>query len=189
MWGQWLNSMIFEIFSNLNNSISQGMPGPTQSRQSFALHCMCQGISMWWDKWWLHSTTMLDMLKWPQHGGFVFQAQKERLDLGNVLVGDQKSCNIVLLNDGICTLNYILSVEQLITGSHNPEEVQRDPLGTVKELAWDGTLVFPSFLQNQSRINLEVGLLAGWLALILSYFKLSLLLCIGSYFSLLLEKA
>ncbi|NWI79764.1 CFA65 protein, partial [Dryoscopus gambensis] len=56
------------------------------------------------------------------------RAQKEHLDLGNVLVGDQQSCSIVLLNDGICTLNYILSVEQLITGPHNPEEVRSDPL-------------------------------------------------------------
>ncbi|XP_062354395.1 cilia- and flagella-associated protein 65 [Cinclus cinclus] len=55
-------------------------------------------------------------------------AQKEHLDLGNVLVGDQKSCSIVLLNDGICTLNYILSVEQLITGPRAPEEVRSDPL-------------------------------------------------------------
>ncbi|XP_068877003.1 cilia- and flagella-associated protein 65 isoform X2 [Aphelocoma coerulescens] len=56
------------------------------------------------------------------------RAQKEHLDLGNVLVGGQQSCSIVLLNDGICTLNYILSVEQLITGPHNPEEVRSDPL-------------------------------------------------------------
>ncbi|XP_063256798.1 cilia- and flagella-associated protein 65 isoform X2 [Prinia subflava] len=56
------------------------------------------------------------------------RAQKEHLDLGNVLVGDQKSCSIVLLNDGICTLNYILSVEQLITRLHAPEEVCSDPL-------------------------------------------------------------
>ncbi|NWR42974.1 CFA65 protein, partial [Regulus satrapa] len=56
------------------------------------------------------------------------RAQKEHLDLGNVLVGDQKSCSIVLLNDGICTLNYILSVEQLITGPRDPEEVHSDPL-------------------------------------------------------------
>ncbi|NWY48334.1 CFA65 protein, partial [Sylvia atricapilla] len=56
------------------------------------------------------------------------RAQKEHLNLGNVLVGDQKSCSIVLLNDGICTLNYILSVEQLITGARNPEEVCSDPL-------------------------------------------------------------
>ncbi|XP_032920268.1 cilia- and flagella-associated protein 65 isoform X1 [Catharus ustulatus] len=55
-------------------------------------------------------------------------AQKEHLDLGNVLVGDQKSCSIVLLNDGICTLNYILSVEQFITGPRAPEDVHSDPL-------------------------------------------------------------
>ncbi|NXR64377.1 CFA65 protein, partial [Rhadina sibilatrix] len=56
------------------------------------------------------------------------RAQKKHLDLGNVLVGDQKSCSIVLLNDGICALNYILSVEQLITGPCDPEEVRSDPL-------------------------------------------------------------
>ncbi|XP_023786934.1 cilia- and flagella-associated protein 65 isoform X9 [Cyanistes caeruleus] len=56
------------------------------------------------------------------------RAQKEHLDLGNILVGDQKSCSIVLLNDGICNLNYILSVEQLITGPCDPEEVRSDPL-------------------------------------------------------------
>ncbi|NXP58478.1 CFA65 protein, partial [Chloropsis cyanopogon] len=56
------------------------------------------------------------------------RAQKEHLDLGSVLVGDQTSCSIVLLNDGICTLNYILSVEQLITGPCRSEEVCNDPL-------------------------------------------------------------
>ncbi|NXH29691.1 CFA65 protein, partial [Myiagra hebetior] len=56
------------------------------------------------------------------------RAQKEHLDLGNVLVGGQQSCSIVLLNDGICTLNYILSVEQLITGCRNPEKLCSDPL-------------------------------------------------------------
>ncbi|NWH89784.1 CFA65 protein, partial [Aegithalos caudatus] len=56
------------------------------------------------------------------------KAQKEHLDLGNVLVGDQKSCSIILLNDGICTLNYILSVEQRITGRRDPEEIHSDPL-------------------------------------------------------------
>ncbi|NWS77356.1 CFA65 protein, partial [Crotophaga sulcirostris] len=56
------------------------------------------------------------------------KAQKEHLDLGNVLVGDLQSCNVVLLNDGICSLKYILSVEQLITGPCDPEEVHSDPL-------------------------------------------------------------
>ncbi|NWV48006.1 CFA65 protein, partial [Daphoenositta chrysoptera] len=55
------------------------------------------------------------------------RTQKKHLDLGNILIGEQQSCSIVLLNDGICTLNYILSVEQLIT-THNPEEVHGDPL-------------------------------------------------------------
>ncbi|XP_053803747.1 cilia- and flagella-associated protein 65 isoform X5 [Vidua chalybeata] len=55
------------------------------------------------------------------------RAQKEHLDLGNVLVGDQKSCSIVLLNDEICTLNYILSVEQ-ITGPQDPEDICSHPL-------------------------------------------------------------
>ncbi|NWY90179.1 CFA65 protein, partial [Loxia curvirostra] len=56
------------------------------------------------------------------------RAQKDFLDLGNILVGDQKSYSIALLNDGICTLNYILSVEQLFTGPHDPEEVRNDLL-------------------------------------------------------------
>ncbi|NXD78761.1 CFA65 protein, partial [Halcyon senegalensis] len=56
------------------------------------------------------------------------RAQRDHLDLGNVLVGDLKSCSIVLLNDGICSLKYVLSVEQLITGPCDPEEVCRDPL-------------------------------------------------------------
>ncbi|KAM9284669.1 cilia- and flagella-associated protein 65 [Cariama cristata] len=56
------------------------------------------------------------------------RAQKEHLDLGNVLVGDLQSCSVVLLNDGICSLKYVLSVEQLITGPCDPEEVRSDPL-------------------------------------------------------------
>ncbi|NWQ97855.1 CFA65 protein, partial [Burhinus bistriatus] len=56
------------------------------------------------------------------------RAQKEHLDLGNVLVGDLQSCSVVLLNDGICSLKYILNVEQQITGPCDPEEVRSDPL-------------------------------------------------------------
>ncbi|NWI54385.1 CFA65 protein, partial [Calyptomena viridis] len=56
------------------------------------------------------------------------RAQKQHLDLGNVVVGDLKSCSIVLLNDGICSLNYILNVEQVITGPCDPEEVHSEPL-------------------------------------------------------------
>lgn len=67
------------------------------------------------------------------HAGLVFQAQKEHLDLGNILVGDLQSCSIVLLNDGVCSLKFILSVEQLITKPCDPEEIRSDPLGTVGE--------------------------------------------------------
>ncbi|NXU55104.1 CFA65 protein, partial [Turnix velox] len=56
------------------------------------------------------------------------RAQKRHLDLGNVIVGELKSCRVVLLNDGICSLKYILSVEQKITGPCDPEEVCSDPL-------------------------------------------------------------
>ncbi|NXK54025.1 CFA65 protein, partial [Chauna torquata] len=56
------------------------------------------------------------------------RAQQEHLDLGNVLVGDLQSCSIVLLNDGICSLKYILSVEQRITRPCDHEEVCSDPL-------------------------------------------------------------
>ncbi|KFO12431.1 Coiled-coil domain-containing protein 108, partial [Balearica regulorum gibbericeps] len=56
------------------------------------------------------------------------RALKEHLDLGNVLVGDLQSCGVVLLNDGVCSLKYILSVEQRITGPCDPEEVCSDPL-------------------------------------------------------------
>ncbi|NXF92889.1 CFA65 protein, partial [Eubucco bourcierii] len=56
------------------------------------------------------------------------RAEKEHLDFGNILVGDMQSCNIVLLNDGICSLKYILSVEQLITGPCDPGEIHSDPL-------------------------------------------------------------
>ncbi|XP_019472669.1 cilia- and flagella-associated protein 65 isoform X3 [Meleagris gallopavo] len=56
------------------------------------------------------------------------RAQKEHLDLGNVLVGNLKDCSMVLLNDGICSLEYILTVEQLITGLCDPKEVCSDPI-------------------------------------------------------------
>ncbi|XP_075789053.1 cilia- and flagella-associated protein 65 isoform X3 [Pelodiscus sinensis] len=56
------------------------------------------------------------------------RAQEEQLDLGNALVGSQQSCDLVLLNNGTCSLNYVLHVEQIITGPCNPEEVLSDPL-------------------------------------------------------------
>ncbi|XP_065416527.1 cilia- and flagella-associated protein 65 isoform X3 [Chrysemys picta bellii] len=56
------------------------------------------------------------------------RAQEEQRDLGNILVGGLQSCDLVLLNNGICSLNYILHVEQIITGPCDPEEVLSDPL-------------------------------------------------------------
>uniref|UniRef100_U3IZB5 Cilia and flagella associated protein 65 n=1 Tax=Anas platyrhynchos platyrhynchos TaxID=8840 RepID=U3IZB5_ANAPP len=56
------------------------------------------------------------------------RAQQEHLDLGNILVGDLHSCSIVLLNDGVCSLKFILSVEQLLTRPCGPEGVRSDPL-------------------------------------------------------------
>ncbi|XP_055575401.1 cilia- and flagella-associated protein 65 [Falco cherrug] len=61
------------------------------------------------------------------------RAQKEHLDLGNVQVGDLQSCSIVLLNDGICSLKYVLSVEQLITGPCDTKELHSDPLALALE--------------------------------------------------------
>ncbi|NXV75496.1 CFA65 protein, partial [Atlantisia rogersi] len=56
------------------------------------------------------------------------RAETEHLDLGNILVGEAQSCSLVLLNDGICSVKYVLSVEQHITGPCDPEEVRSDPL-------------------------------------------------------------
>ncbi|XP_009909465.2 cilia- and flagella-associated protein 65 [Dryobates pubescens] len=56
------------------------------------------------------------------------RAEKEHLDLGNILVGDQQSCNLVLLNDGTCSLKYSLSVEQLTAGACEPGDTHSDPL-------------------------------------------------------------
>ncbi|NXR48460.1 CFA65 protein, partial [Hippolais icterina] len=89
------------------------------------------------------------------------KAEKEHLDLGNVLVGDQKSCSIVLLNDGICTLNYILSVEQLITGPHDPEEVCSDPLALELEHS-RGTIPARSKAFVQIKVRLARRLCYTW---------------------------
>ncbi|XP_054827614.1 cilia- and flagella-associated protein 65 [Eublepharis macularius] len=55
-------------------------------------------------------------------------AQEEQLDVGSILVGKTQSCELVLLNNGSCSLKYVLSVEQKITGPCAPEEVANDPL-------------------------------------------------------------
>ncbi|XP_048341402.1 LOW QUALITY PROTEIN: cilia- and flagella-associated protein 65 [Sphaerodactylus townsendi] len=55
-------------------------------------------------------------------------APEEQVDVGNILVGKTQSCELVLLNNGVCSLKYVLSVEQKITGPCDPEEVASDPL-------------------------------------------------------------
>uniref|UniRef100_A0A8D0LCE8 Cilia and flagella associated protein 65 n=1 Tax=Sphenodon punctatus TaxID=8508 RepID=A0A8D0LCE8_SPHPU len=56
------------------------------------------------------------------------QALKEQLDVGKVLVGSAQSCELVLLNEGLCSLHYVLGLEQSITGPCDSEEVAGDPL-------------------------------------------------------------
>nr|XP_056708024.1 cilia- and flagella-associated protein 65 [Euleptes europaea] len=55
-------------------------------------------------------------------------ALEEQVDVGSILVGRTQSCELVLLNNGACSLKYILSVEQTITGPCDPEEFANDPL-------------------------------------------------------------
>ncbi|XP_060117268.1 cilia- and flagella-associated protein 65 isoform X2 [Heteronotia binoei] len=55
-------------------------------------------------------------------------ALEEQVDAGSILVGRTQSCEFVLLNNGACSLKYILSVEQSITGPCDPEEVASDTL-------------------------------------------------------------
>lgn len=57
------------------------------------------------------------------------QAQEEQVDVGNILVGSTESCEVTLFNNGACSLVYVLSIEQMITGPCDPEEVAADPLG------------------------------------------------------------
>ncbi|XP_072274117.1 cilia- and flagella-associated protein 65 [Pyxicephalus adspersus] len=52
----------------------------------------------------------------------------ELLDLGNILVGSFQSHDLLLSNDGDCTLEYILSAKQEITGPCDPDEVINDSI-------------------------------------------------------------
>uniref|UniRef100_A0A670JW35 Cilia and flagella associated protein 65 n=1 Tax=Podarcis muralis TaxID=64176 RepID=A0A670JW35_PODMU len=54
--------------------------------------------------------------------------QKEQVAVGNILVGSTQSCEFAFFNNGACCLKYVLSVEQLITGPCDPEEVASDSL-------------------------------------------------------------
>lgn len=53
------------------------------------------------------------------------QAKEKELDFGNVVVNNQQSRFLVLQNEGSCTLDYRLFLEQ-----HSPESISNDPLGT-----------------------------------------------------------
>ncbi|XP_073490445.1 cilia- and flagella-associated protein 65 [Aquarana catesbeiana] len=54
--------------------------------------------------------------------------QQELLDLGNILVGSFQSHDLVLSNDGNCTLEYTLSAKQEFIGPCDPDEVINDPI-------------------------------------------------------------
>ncbi|XP_043931157.1 cilia- and flagella-associated protein 65 [Protopterus annectens] len=66
-------------------------------------------------------------------------AENSSLDLGNVMVGSLHSCDIVLMNNGNCTLNFTLNIEQSITGPCDPDEVLSDPVALELE-HYDGTI-------------------------------------------------
>uniref|UniRef100_H3B462 Cilia and flagella associated protein 65 n=1 Tax=Latimeria chalumnae TaxID=7897 RepID=H3B462_LATCH len=57
------------------------------------------------------------------------------LNLGNVLIGSFKSCDLVLLNSGSCSLDFVLSVEQELAGPCDPEDVASDPLALELEFS------------------------------------------------------
>ncbi|NXS88297.1 CFA65 protein, partial [Erpornis zantholeuca] len=90
------------------------------------------------------------------------RAQKKHLNLGSVLVGDQQSCSIVLLNDGICALNYILSVEQFVTRSDNSEEVCGNPLALELEHS-RGTIPARSTASVQIKVRPADRLRYSWI--------------------------
>ncbi|KAM5125300.1 cilia- and flagella-associated protein 65, partial [Mantella aurantiaca] len=54
--------------------------------------------------------------------------QRDLVDLGDILVGSFQSHDLLLSNDGDCTLEYRLSAKQEITGPCDPEEVINDPI-------------------------------------------------------------
>ncbi|XP_015214914.2 cilia- and flagella-associated protein 65 [Lepisosteus oculatus] len=67
------------------------------------------------------------------------EAEHAVLDQGTVLVGSCQTCDLVLLNNGSCTLSFSLTVGQDISGHCSPEETQNDP--TALELEYySGTI-------------------------------------------------
>ncbi|XP_069588849.1 cilia- and flagella-associated protein 65 isoform X1 [Ranitomeya imitator] len=54
--------------------------------------------------------------------------EQASIDLGNVLVGSFQSYDLLLCNDGDCTLEYTLSAKQDISGPCDPDDVITDPV-------------------------------------------------------------
>lgn len=54
--------------------------------------------------------------------------EQETVDLGNVLVGGFQSYDLLLSNDGDCTLEYTLSAKQEVSGPCDPDDVSSDPV-------------------------------------------------------------
>ncbi|XP_078085417.1 cilia- and flagella-associated protein 65 [Mustelus asterias] len=55
-------------------------------------------------------------------------AEKNHIDLGEILIGDIKSDDLVLVNNEACSLNFALNVKQEITGLCDPDVVVKDPM-------------------------------------------------------------
>ncbi|XP_072325408.1 cilia- and flagella-associated protein 65 isoform X1 [Scyliorhinus torazame] len=55
-------------------------------------------------------------------------AEESHVHLGDILIGDNKSDDLVLVNNGPCSLNFVLNVKQDITGPSDPDEVAKDPM-------------------------------------------------------------
>nr|XP_020647832.1 cilia- and flagella-associated protein 65 isoform X1 [Pogona vitticeps] len=89
-------------------------------------------VTVWRDQELLDDTTPKSIryvLRVIGEGSFgTITAQEEQVDVGNILVGSTKSCEVTLFNNGACSLLYVLSVEQMITGPCDPEEVASDLL-------------------------------------------------------------
>ncbi|KAM4697918.1 cilia- and flagella-associated protein 65 [Rhinophrynus dorsalis] len=54
--------------------------------------------------------------------------QQEQVDLGDILVGSSQSYDLLLCNNGNCTLEYTLSAKQEITGPCDPDDIIHDPI-------------------------------------------------------------
>ncbi|XP_041119870.1 cilia- and flagella-associated protein 65 isoform X1 [Polyodon spathula] len=62
-------------------------------------------------------------------------AEQPLFDMGDVLVGSSQSCDLVLLNNGCCALDYTLTVDQDINGHCDLEEIKGDPIALELEFS------------------------------------------------------